>query len=173
MNNVLLRVGLVLLVGVGLCHAEEFTLEPMVVEPAQKTGDARRYTQVRDDLLELLALTMESSVVHIEKLSDKLSSSSTDGLLRQRIPCLIKQLAGLQAEICRVMRKIAEGVSGMSCKRLKKLEAKFLVIKKTLQERETMYDQKKLEKTGKNGEAGEADKKKLRENIEQLSRELL
>lgn len=148
------------ILSVGSVCGGEFTVETTSQTTSVKT-DTRRYTQVRDGLCELFARVMERSVGLTSELSDLLVDSSDDRELVQVTGLLIKRLTQLESEICQTMRKIAEGVSGVSCKRLKNIEKKFLPIRSILE--------KKLEKTGKNGQA---DRVELKKNIEKLSREL-
>lgn len=162
------RISLLLVGAIFFARADQFTVEiPAETKSQTKSQttsvktDARRYTQVRDDLCELFARVMERSVCLTSELAGLLVDNGDDRELVRVSGLLIKQLAGFECEICQVMRKIAEGVSGMSCKRLKNLEKKFLPIQSVLE--------KKLEKTGKNGQA---DRVELKKNIEKLSREL-
>ena len=163
--------GLAILV-IGTCCfgvADEFTVDDPVINKNEKSGDRRRYTQVRDDLLELLAQTMESSTALIEQLADLQIARCGDGDLSREMSLLVKQLAQLESEICRTMRKIAEGVSGMSCKRLKNVEKKFKPIPVILKNGGVTFGEKKLEKTGKNGETS---REKLRADVKRMSQDL-
>ncbi len=148
---------------------DEFTVEAPVVKKSEVGGDRRRYTQVRDDLLELLAQTMESSAALIGQLADLQITLCGDSDLARETSLLVKRLAQLESEICRTMRKIAEGVSGMSCKRLKSVEKKFKPMPAILKNGEVTFGEKKLEKTGKNNETS---REKLRADVKRMSQDL-
>lgn len=153
-----------------VCRAEEFTLD-IPTMPSSKNvlveKDSRRYMQVRDDLLSLLAAVMELSVGYIERLADVLVRHDLG--LQNEVASLIRQLSHLQSDVCGIVHKIADGMHGMSCKRLKIVEKKFLPIQRVLEESRNAFDEKVLEKTGKNGENV---KRKIKEDIELLSLKL-
>lgn len=172
MSNCVARGYFILLLVVhASCFAvtDEFTVENPVTEKSEKSGDRRRYTQVRDELLELLAQTMESSTVLIEQLAELQIALYSDGDLSRETSQLIKQLAQLGSEICGITRKIAEGVSGMSCKRLKNVEKKFKPIPVILKNGGVTFGEKKLEKTGK---SGETSREKLRADVKRMNQDL-
>lgn len=165
---------LVALLGIGVTSilrtsSDEFTLDTSCVKTDEGESGVRRYTCVRDDLLELLAEVMESTVCYIEHSVDVQLGGAANVSLVDDTGLLIKTLSQLQGEICSLVRKIGEGVSGMSCKRLKMLEKRFIAIKAVLKRYEVSVLQEKLEKAGKNDQD---DRAKLRENIKQMIEDL-
>lgn len=116
-----------------------------------------------------MAETVASSAGVIERVADGQLSFSDDEQFQSVASRLVKQLAELQGTACRIIRKIADGISGMSCKRLKSIEKSFVPIRVLLQDAKAGFGEKRVEKTAK---IRETCKKELREEIERFSQKL-